>query len=406
MPMIYDKLLKSEWYNSLTMETDKVINATYEKYKPYYEEILKFIKQNEYIISNLELLLGNDILLDKPLQIFVLDPVNVSSTLFRQLCNKFGKEFSMRTEIPEKHYSIDHITKHYIRISYINQFKNKSLIEYLTPVKIKDFLVLPPILELIDIYKNIYNPEYAEEWASMIDKVKIIKKITDNNIRQSIIDFKGGKEDVSDRKKTEEILRSLKKILLQFLKEYTDYILINRYDNDTKNILILSQNAILTDLDRINRYLAKQDSDYTIIYKKKNLFIGKDMRISKYTIYVVFAPTNEFVNNQRPLLDIYNNLEYELVPYYKDANGLRIAHDWVTIRFYYIEIWNILAAYQLEMLTYDKFAKYTNNIFQQIDEMKINWSEPPTEYMGIYINEFQAFKQVMIKQGKNTRIYC
>ncbi len=143
----------------------------------------------------------------------------------------------------------------------------------------------------------------------------------------------------------------------------------------------------------------------SLYLKKKNLFIGRDRRISKHTLLVSFAHSNEFTNTQKPFIDIYNNSEYELIPYYKH-NGICMAHNWVEIRFYYIEIWNILAAYHLKIISYEKFAEHTNLLLKTIDKMKINWSEAPTEFIGIYINEYQAYKQVMFKEGKNTRLYC
>jgi hypothetical protein len=98
-------------------------------------------------------------------------------------------------------------------------------------------------------------------------------------------------------------------------------------------------------------------------------------------------------------------MEYELVPYYEDG-GFRMAHNWVEIRFYYIDIWNLLAAYHLKIFDYEKFANYTNQILKEIEKIKIDWTAVPTKFMGIYINEFQAFKQIMQKEGKNERIYC
>ena len=409
---VYGKLIDSSWHQQLLLDTEKSIVNEYSKYSNIYNFILNFIKKKEYLISNIELLLGDIIQLDQPLHIFVLNPNTVACVLFKELCHKFGKQFVFRTELQDKHYSIDNVSKHHIRVSYIDQYKGISLIDYLEPVKINNFLVLPPILELIDLYKNIYNPEKADDWEGLINKSQTIKTLTDKNIHNSIAGFlskTGGEEkcvDCHDKKKI--TLLMIKQMMLDFIKEFRDYILIHKYstqDGSNNNITITSKNSIQTDYERINNYLTKKGGEFVIIFKKKNLFIGNDQRITKHTFFISFAHSNEFANTQKPFIDIYNNLEYELVPYYEE-NGLNMAHSWIEIRFYYIDIWNILAAYHLKIFDYEKFAEYTNQILKEIEKIKIDWTDVPTKYMGIYINEYQAFKQVMQKEGKNVRLYC
>jgi hypothetical protein len=104
-------------------------------------------------------------------------------------------------------------------------------------------------------------------------------------------------------------------------------------------------------------------------------------------------------------LDIYSNSAYELVPY-SEHNKKRMAHKLVQIRFYYIEIWNIVAAYHLGLLQADRFKKLIPDIMTQIAKLHIDWTDVPKQFTGIYINEFRAYKQVMQIAGKQTRIYC
>ena len=404
---IYDKLIDSPWHQTLLINTEKIITKEYEKYYPIYNYILDFIKKSKYLISNIELLLGENIKWDEPLHIFVLNPHIVSTNLFKELCHKFGKQFVLQTELQDKHYVITNISKSYIRLSYIDQYKGISLINYVGPVKRDNYLVLPPILELIDIYKNIYNPEKANDWNDMINKSQIIKTVADKNINSSILGFipkKGGKNDSHD--KTKLTLLMVNQIMIDMIKEYKDYILIHKYTaNSNFNMSIISKNSIQTDFERINNYLKKRGGEFVIIYKNKKLFIGKDKRIQKNILYISFAHSNEFENTQKPFLDIYNNLEYEVVPYFEE-DGFNLAHSWVQIRFYYIDIWNLLAAYHLKILNYTKFAEYTNRILNIIKEIKMDWTDMPTKYMGIYKNEYQAFKQIMQKEGKSIRVYC
>jgi hypothetical protein len=399
---IFDKLIDSKWHAELVISTNKVIAKEYEKYVPYYNYILDFIKKNKCLISSMDLLNNKDISLDKPIQIYVLDPYTITDKLFRELCKKFGKNIVMQIDMQDKHYSISMINKRYINISYIDQHDGISLLTFLKPVEINGYIVLPPILELIDLYKNVYNPEKIDDWDDIIEMTPSIQKLSNDNIQHSVQEFKGGKEckDCSG----DDIIKMAKESILTFLKKYKDYVLVHK-PNDDYNHVIISKNNIQTDYERINNYLVKEGFEFIIIFKKKNIFISKDYRINKFTLYVSFAHANEFANMQRPFLDIYNNSKYELVPYYEN-NDLIMAHPWIEIRFYYIEIWNLFASFHMKIIKYDDFAKYTKKLLNDIDKMNIDWKTAPTKYTGVYINEFQAFKQVMLKNGTNMRLYC
>jgi len=398
--MVYEKLLTSEWKDNLVNETNKVITKEYTKYKSFYEFIIKFIKQNKCLISNLELLDNNDILYNKPLQIFVLNPNEISTKIFKDLCKKFGRFFVLKIEVSDKHYSIDYIAKTYIRISYINQYKNVSLIDYLSPVKVDNFLILPPILELIDLYKKIYNPEYAEEWVQLIESAKKIKKLTDINIKNSIKEFKGGND--KNIKKDQNVFNLIRKLTIEFLQQYPDYILIHKPDNNIYSII--SKNTINTDFERFNKFISSNNT-YNLSFRKKNIFIAKDNRIKKHTFFISITKLNNFVNKERPFLDIYNNTSYELIPYV-NFNNMKLVYPWVEIRFYYIGIWNILAAFQIKSIDYNKFAQLTNTILKNIEEFEIDWEIPPKEFIGTYINEYNSYKKLMLKHSFNPRLYC
>jgi hypothetical protein len=41
-----------------------------------------------------------------------------------------------------------------------------------------------------------------------------------------------------------------------------------------------------------------------------------------------------------------------------------------------------------------------------IDKLKVDWTVAPEQFMGIYINEYYAFKKTMLLEGSSTRLYC
>jgi hypothetical protein len=85
---------------------------------------------------------------------------------------------------------------------------------------------------------------------------------------------------------------------------------------------------------------------------------------------------------------------------------MKLVYPWVEIRFYYIGIWNILAAFQIKSIDYNKFAQLTNIILKNIEELDINWEVPPKDFIGTYINEFNSYKKLMLRHSFNPRVYC
>lgn len=465
--MVYEKIIENKWCEDVLDETNVIIQTAYRTYEPLYKFVLEYIKSRKLLISSADLLInGLDHLnYNKPIQIYTLIPEEISKDLFNQFCKEKGKFFSLNTEIFNEHYSIEYQTKQFARISNIKQYKNTSLIDFMLPVNISKLLVLPPILELIDLYKKLYNPEYADEWEGIIKQTDAIQIMANKNIydtmkehnssvgeKQKTNNSVGGiksNSPVGEKQKTNSsvgkkqnpcdncnndtdippVCKSckdkrnsqvdeVKELLIEFLSTYADYVVIHKFNESPlkgKNIEIISQNNIETDFERLNNFISKLSVDNkTIMFKQKNLFIGKDIRILKYTFFLTMAKYgNQWDIVKKPFLDIYNNSSYELIPYEphthfdKTERIIKYAHPWVQIRFYYIEIWNILAAYKLKALSWEQYSEYISDILKNINKIQIKYNvDMPKKYTGIYYNEFQSYKQVMLQDGKNGKIYC
>lgn len=401
---LYSKIIAEEWYENLIKSADKIINKVYEQYAPVYKHIINFIKKNNLQLSNLNLILNKEIEYDSPLQIYATDPLAISNSLFSEICKKFGNDYVLQVELIDRQYTISHIVKTYIRISYVERHEDGSILDFLAPIKINNIKIIPPILELIDLYKQIYNPENAESWAELIQTAEKIKKITDLNIKKTESEISDQEDDSKCIDCIDTVIRELTPLLIECFKKYTDYILVDLPHPDIR-MSILSKNTIQTDFERISNFLATSiGNDYTIVFKNKTVFLGKDLRIQKYSLYVSASQVSEFSNTQTVFLDIYNNLSYELVPY-QTKDGLNIAHHWAQIRFYYMYIWDIFSLYNLNLVKHKQLVKILAKLKPYINK-SIDWHTPPTQFMGIYINEYISFKKTMIKSGKNARIYC
>lgn len=425
--MIYNNLIQDEWLSELIDKSKIFIQKEYKKKnEPLYQFIFDYIKlqKQELLISNLDLLLYGSIQdYNKIIEIYTLEPNIVADDLFKKLCGKH-KYYAMRIESFDNYYSIEYETLQFIRILKINQYKDISLLNFILPVKIESIYIFPPILELIDLYKNLYNPEYIDDWGDIIVNIKKIKTLTDKNITDTIKSKKGGDNEKNISKcsnckeERSKLIGQIKEIIIDFVKTFNDYIFVHDIDYEVKKkIKLISKNNIQVDFERLNNYLDKIfNKEITIIYKKKNLFIGKDLRIIKYTFYIEMSKYgNKWSKISKPFLDLFNNASYELIPYVIDDNTkLKIAHPWVQIRFYYIEIWNILAAAKLNIIDKDSEILYITQLLKDIndynskkDQMLVLKKETmPYNYFGIYFNEHRSYKQSLLLQKNNIKLYC
>lgn len=427
--MVFEQVLSDKWYVDLSNKLDQTIQSAYLKNEALYAYILKYTKNNNLLVSSVELLVDNNahVNYNKAIQIFSLDPTNTATDLFKLLCKTKGRDFSMNIDAVDIHYSIDYLTRPLVKISKINQYKEVSLMDFILPLNINNIYVLPPILELIDLYKQLYNPENVDNWCDIIYKSEKIRAITNQNINNTINIKKGGK-CVTCKQKTDINISAcksckdkrnmqvdeVKDILIDFLSTYGDYVAIHKFHESPlkgKNVEILSKNDISTDFERLYMFINKLSADNkTIMFKKKNMFIGKDLRIIKHTFYLTMSKyNNQWSIVKKPFLDIYNNCSYELIPYelHKiDNKTIKFAHTWVQARFYYIEIWNILAAYKLDILNDAQTSTYINDILEHVNNIKISITDIPRNYTGLYINEYQSFKKIILKKGKSSKIYC
>lgn len=392
------------WYNSLMIEAKEVINKERSTHINMRQYILDFNKKNQCLISNIDFLLNETNIYLVVLEIYTLDVHNIAKSLFKELCKKYGTGFLLKINLINKHYTIEYNVQALCNIHYIKQYHQTSLKDFISPIIVQDQMVLPPIIELIDTYKKLYNPEHAKDWLELFEQSKKLQPLVDSQISQFM---KLKCESCSNTKtcdkchqsRNTEIIQILK-LVNQYISTSTDYV---KLMETSELISIISCNDIEVDFFRIHKYLSKEIKN-GIIYKKKNLFICKDLRIEKYTFYLNIAKYGNAWNLvKKPFLDIYINGTYELVPHIK-----YVADPIVKLRFLYINIWNILAAQKIHNISVKQsqdiiteYQKQISIIQKQVDLYN------KKEYIGSYINELYSFKKELQEvKIKNSRIYC
>lgn len=144
--------------------------------------------------------------------------------------------------------------------------------------------------------------------------------------------------------------------------------------NNTLNIIINNNsksnnfNNIQYIIDILKDILKKNNIKYNKIeYNKSNIYFYNDFRLKKTNIYLI-----DDNNKKMPLINIFNSIDYELIPIIKKYNNFNIPHEFVIIRFmllnlltsqiydpyfnketYYLYIYNIEKLFKLD-IKYEK----------------------------------------------------
>ena len=159
-----------DWYNALILEAKKVIIKDRAKYSNIKQYILDFTKKNECFISNIDFLL-EEISIDlTDLEIYVLDVHNVAKALFKELCKKYGTGFLLKINLINKHYTIEYNVRALCNLHYIKQYHQTSLKDFISPIIIKNQMILPPILAQYNREFLIFTScnSFLKEYNSLI----------------------------------------------------------------------------------------------------------------------------------------------------------------------------------------------------------------------------------------------
>ena len=260
----------------------------------------------------------------------------------------------------------------------------------ISPVKINGISVYPPEFELIDIYRKLYLPNYADKWDLYDDlKVKLEHQLFQ---RRSII---GGKHKTT----TFNVQK-----LLNWLKTRYDYVLIglNAVNILTKRDKFLGKVQIITrSVEKIVQdvdIFIKQYIGFSPTFKVHNANISTEPRIEKTVVTVTLKINNK--SKKIHILDIFNNAEYELIPY-AIINNWNIGYPNVIKMFLLLDLWFLRILKALGKI--QNLSSVTSQIFTSIKEIdnidKTIYTDE--SYLGTNY-ELQRYKKI---QGTNNEFF-
>jgi len=382
----YDKIIKETSRN----ETDILVA----KYKNIHMIIFQYCVDNNIIISS------PDILVDSTSSRRTIDYSLYAANPFKHatnLSNKFveiSKFVEMRTQISHQEFVIQIelivFVKFYI-LPYTREKNIKFMQTYNCQLYDIDLQFMPPGVELIDIYRQLYTPLNVSNWKKILTlegKIYTLHKEQNKSICNTTF-IKRADDKIINIKTAIFDKWCNDKVLVGHwaYNVYTSLEKINNQLDKNERLQIISDNPIENDILSLE-LLIKNRFNCRLSYKKQNVGIPKDFRIEKHCIDVM--------NNGKSytILEIYNSSSFEIIPYI-EINQRMIGNPYVLLRFFMIDYWIIQYITSLGKMPLNVCKNKLSNIIKCTSTLRstgIIHHGFGKKYTGSYINEFIADK--------------
>ena len=353
--------------------TNTVIKSDRIQYTPVFKKIQQeLINDKTLIFSNLNKIIdyykGSNKSLISPnniqtSMIIYSTHTRRTTTLITNIIHEyFGKYVQMRSIIPNEEYEIMYNLRSIVRVYRIDRYKDIDLSILFNTITINKNIYFPADIELMDIYHKLYLPNFRDEWCDLL--------VSEPLLFNTLLKNKTGGNKCSDCKVKRRIdISNIQLLMIEYLHNenfvlighWAHNILLGKTDQPTRNIQVISENPIDMDYENIARCLSKY-TNYGIFYKKRKMYVPKNTRIVKYTLYIKY-PTIKTSTIDKPFMDIYNCGSYELTPYiekkYKNSN-LRIGNIYVQLYYSMVDMWLLKLLTQLRGITNEYFLENYN----------------------------------------------
>lgn len=427
---MFKTLLKIDYPKQLKEDAEPYIISERSAYKKTFDLILNKTKDANAIISDIPTLL------DKhkywtTIQIYGVAMDIFAKELLQELCKEIDANFTLKITEWDNTFYIEHNFRRICFMTSFNIYKTHSIVDFINPLVYTidniEILIMPPLLELIELYTILYTPAQATEWSNTLNSIlqleeridKYIKTLTTDNKLNQIAISQSFSHNIEKNTKDAPYTK-IRNLILDFVSD-SNYLLLSHNASIINNTIqtididkfsifdLISKNYIDTDFKAISNYLSKFTSN-RLVYKEKRIYI-KDSMIKKYSFYLL--NDNDINNGKQHILNIYNNTQYEIINYITitlNNKKIKFVDPITEIKFIYMDIWNIIISKRLSSIGFKIYAKIIAENFKQLKEYrkKINIFEQKKNYMGIYIDKnIQRKLTTLINPNINkTSYYC
>ena len=380
-----------------------------------YDLVESYCSDHNMIISDLRILTNHldelDNLFTKEYKIYCTEPLrhanNLTNEIHKNSDDASKKFIRMKTIVENEEFSIEFDTRLMCSFMGIKKYKSMDIYKVIEPISVnrsgRNILLMPYNIEIIDVLNKLYS--FTEYDLNLEYFTKLIEIYKHDKIDKINSDKHHNKNHNKGNFKLQPLIKTINQKIFDFIKD-RDLILIGNhtihFNNTPEKIQLLSEippNTLLKDLKTL---LKDEIAGNELIYKKQDLNIPKDFRIEKYTFYI------KSKDSDKPILDCYNNLEFELIPYVISQhanNDIKIAHPYVLLRFAFIDLWIIKFIYSLNIITKDVLLSKINTLNEFIDTVLLQLNKDISyRFLGIY-REYSVDKRLFNLTGNIFQPY-
>jgi hypothetical protein len=421
---MFEKILSDETYiKSLHDNASDVISTERTKLAVLYSVIENFIRDNSFIISKPELLYESKTNLTElnQITIFCENIFRHSNKLINLICTaldshekkvveEYGDDsynlleselnprwLSLRTVVAHEEINLFYDGRPIVIFRGINLYKNIPIFKMLVPMPSKrgiftepPLLLLPPELELMDIYHKLYSPDKAEDWEDLLSMEYNLYEIFVKRKPELI----GGGAAVDCTKTIISNIETIKRLLVLDFMKNQPLILIGEWalkliefgetgkslrDNFEKVQILID--SPIDDFNELLETFLTNVTPYKCTYREEKLHTVDDGRLKKYTFYISGICTVSGQKTEKPFLDVFNSCRYEIVPYrYSEEfnlskssefpNDVKIGNAYVLLRFMLLDIWILRVIKNLGLLTPTILETKISRILAAMEQIK------------------------------------
>jgi hypothetical protein len=379
------------------------------KYQGAYEAIEAFSAANGLIIGGINgimLSLGYEFARDNGVYDLYFGGHNINSfEVAKALANRIQDNTDglvyVDTKLKHRIFFIFISTRLVCRLYFIGEYKGINTIDLLGAISIQGWFIddeikcIGPDIQMIFLANHIYSlySQFLESYdkAELYDMWSKLYELAGHKHVKSLIGATGGNKGPNfNHKIIEEIIKP------------NGYIIVGDLaSKDTGRLQFLMDGQIEGLIEAIKRLIGGP-----IVAQEFDLKLPVDKYLIKWTIY------KKELNGQDmcPIADVYNSLEYSLIPYMADkghawAEGAKVGTPFVLFKFKIIEIYalNIIKKLKGNKGLDRRIAEAISDIDGLISTIRANGGhEAPDGYSGVYIED-NILQKKALKESKEAK---
>jgi hypothetical protein len=398
--------LPDSFFDHVREEAHAVIAADRIQYLPIFEAVERYVIKHKLIISKDYTKSASDVISIFTEQENAYKHSRALTDELAELVESWpdrGFSLNLSTVIPHCELNIGYDGRWLVYIRSLPKhpkinFYDMTMPEtheaiYLTGEQI---LIMPPEIELIEIYRQLYTPANFEQWEHLSVQELPLLEILDKRIESGVITRIGGACENPD------ILRQ--RIIYELCPRF-EWIITGAWAvaafrhgkfESSEKLELISAEPIEEIVKHIKEHLGLECG-----WQKHDLRIPRDYRTHRTSVWFVTSC------GKKALFDVFNSADHELIPWINSSKVLKadkkgnimIANPFVCIRFLLIDMWLLRIVVRLQKIPKEQFKIKVGQIWRSITWLrKSSWMSnifTITNYAGSWKDPMIWLKKIL-----------